>query len=55
VKIRTDQRSKAAVAELKQAISSGCYSRAPQGTAGLPCDPLVSWQLIVGTPGAQAR
>jgi Tfp pilus assembly protein PilF len=54
-KTRTDQRSKATVSDLKTAIDSGCYRQAPVTTAGLPCDPLVSWQLVVGTPGAQAR
>ena len=52
---RTDQRLKAAVKELEEAISTGCYNRAATTTAALPCDPLVGWQVIVGTPGAQAR
>jgi tetratricopeptide (TPR) repeat protein len=54
-KTKTDERSKAAVRQLKDAIAAGCYRNAAGTTASLPCDPLVSWQVIVGTPGAQAQ
>ena len=43
-----DPRTSGAVRQLKKAIADGCYP------AGGACDPLLSWEIAVGTPAAQA-
>ncbi|HEX6064741.1 MAG TPA: tetratricopeptide repeat protein, partial [Longimicrobiales bacterium] len=47
-KTNNDPRSSGAVRQLKEAINEGCY---PPGGA---CDPLLSWEVAVGTTAAQA-
>jgi tetratricopeptide (TPR) repeat protein len=43
-------RSRDTVQKLRQAIADGCYARTADG-----CDPLIGWQVAVGTPAAGAR
>ena len=50
VKTKNETRSSDAVRKLKTAIADGCYASAQGG-----CDPLVGWQVAVGTPAAGAR
>jgi tetratricopeptide (TPR) repeat protein len=54
-KINKDETSKRVVRGLKQAIASGCYEKAAEAGESLACDPLVTWQVVVGTPAAQTQ
>lgn len=63
-KTKNEPRSSAAVKQLKQAIMNGCYNSPPSRTAlqdrrslsgKPPCDPMIGWQVMVGTPTAGTR
>ena len=49
-KTKNEARSTDAVRKLKTAIADGCYASDRDG-----CDPLLGWQVAVGTPAAGAR
>jgi tetratricopeptide (TPR) repeat protein len=49
-KTRNEPRSTEAVQKLKAAIAGTCYSG-----AAADCDPLIGWQVAVGTPAAGTR
>jgi protein O-mannosyl-transferase len=49
-KTNNEPKSTEAVRKLKTAINGNCYSGADQA-----CDPLLGWQVAIGTPAAGAR
>lgn len=60
-KTKNEPRSSTAVRQLLQAIETGCYTSpsptTPQAPklSSQPCDPMIGWQVMIGTPAAGVR